>query len=166
MTPHIRLDLLHTFSWHTLILQWGSVENEDQKRYDFNFLNVNFPCSNIPAAPVYEVYISSWYDIPELVFLIRISLIDMFILSFPFHSFMTCQRIFYMSDTTCFTREQALLIFPEPSTNKTDHHDITEILLKVAFNTTTITLSFRSIGVNSQSCCSIYIAAVVVVIVW
>jgi hypothetical protein len=30
------------------------------KRYDFNFLIVNFPfiCSNIPAAPAYGVYIS------------------------------------------------------------------------------------------------------------
>jgi hypothetical protein len=29
------------------------------KRYDFNFLILNFPfiCSNIPAAPVYGVYI-------------------------------------------------------------------------------------------------------------
>jgi hypothetical protein len=40
---------------------------------------VNFPfiCSNIPAAPVYEVYISlSWYDILELVGPIRTSLIE------------------------------------------------------------------------------------------
>jgi hypothetical protein len=28
------------------------------------------------------------------------------------------------------------------STNKTDHHDITEILLKVALNTNTLTLIF------------------------
>jgi hypothetical protein len=28
------------------------------------------------------------------------------------------------------------------STNKTDHHDITEILLKVALNTITLTLNF------------------------
>jgi hypothetical protein len=31
---------------------------------------------------------------------------------------------------------------PVSSTNKTDHHDITEILLKVALNTTTLTLLF------------------------
>jgi hypothetical protein len=30
------------------------------KRYDFNFKNINFPniCSNIPASPAYGVYIS------------------------------------------------------------------------------------------------------------
>jgi len=40
---------------------------------------VNFPvtCSNIPAAPACGVYISlSWYDIPELVITITISLIQ------------------------------------------------------------------------------------------
>jgi membrane-bound inhibitor of C-type lysozyme len=31
---------------------------------------------------------------------------------------------------------------PVSSTNKTDHHDITEILLKVALNTITLTLHF------------------------
>jgi hypothetical protein len=40
---------------------------------------VNFPfiCSKIPAAPAYIEYISfSWYDIPEFVVPIRISLIE------------------------------------------------------------------------------------------
>jgi hypothetical protein len=40
---------------------------------------VNFPfiCSNIPAALTYGVYISlRWYDIPELVAPIRMSLIE------------------------------------------------------------------------------------------
>jgi hypothetical protein len=42
---------------------------------------VNFPfiCNNIPAAPVYGVYIYiylRWYDIRELVVPIRISLIE------------------------------------------------------------------------------------------
>jgi hypothetical protein len=31
-------------------------------------------------------------------------------------------------------------VFPVSSTNKTDRHDITEILLKVALNTITLTL--------------------------
>ena len=49
------------------------------KRVDFNFPIVNFPfiCSKIPAAPAYIEYISfSWYDIPEFVVPIRISLIE------------------------------------------------------------------------------------------
>ena len=49
------------------------------KIYYFNFPIVNFPFirSNIPAEPAYGVYISlSWYDIPELVVPIRISLIE------------------------------------------------------------------------------------------
>jgi hypothetical protein len=33
---------------------------------------------------------------------------------------------------------------PVSSTNKTDHHDITEILLKVALNTITLTLTLES----------------------
>jgi hypothetical protein len=33
-------------------------------------------------------------------------------------------------------------VSPVSSTNKTDHHDITEILLKVALNTTALTLLF------------------------
>jgi len=39
--------------------QWGPDKNKLwDKRYDFNFLIVNFPfiCSNIPAAPSYGVY--------------------------------------------------------------------------------------------------------------
>ena len=32
------------------------------------------------------------------------------------------------------------VVFSRPSINKTDHHDITEILLKVALNTTILTL--------------------------
>ena len=32
---------------------------------------------------------------------------------------------------------------PVPSTNKTDRHDITEILLKVALNTINLTLTFH-----------------------
>jgi hypothetical protein len=34
---------------------------------------------------------------------------------------------------------------PVSSTNKTDHHDITEILLKVALNTLTISPSFEPV---------------------
>ena len=33
-----------------------------------------------------------------------------------------------------------LQVFRFPSTNKTDHHDITEILLKVALNTMNLTI--------------------------
>jgi hypothetical protein len=39
-----------------------------------------------------------------------------------------------------------LLGTPVSSTNKTDRHDITEILLKVALNTITITLSLEKQG--------------------
>ena len=48
------------------------------KRDDFSFLIVNFPflCSDIPAAPANGVYISQLIDIPGLVFLIMISLIE------------------------------------------------------------------------------------------
>jgi hypothetical protein len=53
------------------------------KRDDINFPILNFPfiCSNIPAAPAYGVYIYIYIRrsyIPELVFLIRISLIEGF----------------------------------------------------------------------------------------
>ena len=37
---------------------------------------------------------------------------------------------------------------PVSTTNKTDHHDLTEILLKVALNTITITLTLKSTSVN------------------
>jgi hypothetical protein len=40
----------------------------------------------------------------------------------------TCGRAWFSLDT------------PVSSTNKTDHHDITEILFKVALNTITLTL--------------------------
>jgi len=49
------------------------------KRDDFNFPIVNFLiiCSNIPAAPVYGVYIYlSLSDIPELVVPVRMFMID------------------------------------------------------------------------------------------
>jgi hypothetical protein len=48
------------------------------KRDDFNFPIVNFPfiCSNIPAAPAYGVYTLSWYDIPEHMVPVRISLTE------------------------------------------------------------------------------------------
>jgi len=40
-------------------------------------------------------------------------------------------------------------VTPVSSTNKTDHHDIAEILLKVALNIITLTLTqTTSIGVN------------------
>jgi hypothetical protein len=58
--------------------KWGKYQ-EVFTRDDFNFPIVNLPfiCSNIPVAPAYDMeYISlSWYDIPELVVPIRISLI-------------------------------------------------------------------------------------------
>jgi hypothetical protein len=48
------------------------------KRDDFNFPIVNIPfiCSNIPAAPVYVLYIPELILIPERVFPITISLIE------------------------------------------------------------------------------------------
>ena len=39
---------------------------------------------------------------------------------------------------------------PVSSTNKTDRHDITEILLKVALNTITLTLSINGANLNTQ----------------
>ena len=36
-----------------------------------------------------------------------------------------------------------LVILPVPSTNKTDHHQLTEMLLKVALDTMTITQIFK-----------------------
>jgi hypothetical protein len=56
----------------------GLREKLYQKRDAFNFLNVNFlfRCTNIPAAPAYEIYIFlSSYDIPELVVTMVMSLI-------------------------------------------------------------------------------------------
>ena len=46
------------------------------KRDDFYFLIVNFPCSNILAAPAYVVISISLSDIPELVVPTMISLIE------------------------------------------------------------------------------------------
>ena len=47
------------------------------KRYVVNFpiVNFSFICSNIPAAPAYGVISLSWFDIPELVVPMRITLI-------------------------------------------------------------------------------------------
>ena len=39
---------------------------------------------------------------------------------------------------------------PVSSTNKTDRHGITEILLKVALNTITLTLSINGTNLNTQ----------------
>jgi hypothetical protein len=39
---------------------------------------------------------------------------------------------------------------PVSSTNKTDHHGITEILLKVALNTITLILSMNGANLNTQ----------------
>jgi hypothetical protein len=36
------------------------------------------------------------------------------------------------------------------STNKTDRHDITEILLRAALNTITLTLILKSLEINNQ----------------
>jgi hypothetical protein len=38
-------------------------------------VNFSFICSNIPAAPAYGVISLSWFDIPELVVPMRITLI-------------------------------------------------------------------------------------------
>ena len=48
------------------------------KRHDINFPIVNFQfiCSNIPASPVYGVYISPLIRYPDLVVTIRMSLMD------------------------------------------------------------------------------------------
>jgi hypothetical protein len=43
------------------------------------------------------------------------------------------------------------------STNKTDHHDITEILLKVALNTITLTLNITAVGKFQISHSLVYI---------
>ena len=43
-------------------------------------------------------------------------------------------------DTTLCDKVCQWQFSPVSSTNKTDHHDITEILLKVVFNTTTLTI--------------------------
>jgi hypothetical protein len=40
---------------------------------------------------------------------------------------------------------------PVSSTNKTDHHGITEILLKVALNTITLILSMNGANLNTQT---------------
>ena len=58
---------------------WNMVGNETllEKSDDFNFPTVNFPfvCNNISVSPAYGAYISQLrYDIPELIFSIRISL--------------------------------------------------------------------------------------------
>jgi hypothetical protein len=48
---------------------------------------------------------------------------------------------------------------PVSSTNKTDHHDIAEILVKVVLTTTTLTLSHKSLDIkfsNINSCCTCF----------
>jgi hypothetical protein len=47
------------------------------------------------------------------------------------------------------TNDESLNPTPVSSTNKTDHHDITEILLKVVLNTITLTLD-EKIDRNSK----------------
>jgi hypothetical protein len=41
-------------------------------------------------------------------------------------------------------------VFSVYSTNKTDRHDITEILLRAALNTITLTLLLKSLEINNQ----------------
>ena len=57
---------------------YTTFRNFTTKKNDFNFLIVNFPfiCSNIPAAPVYGVYISELIRYSRGCVPIRISLID------------------------------------------------------------------------------------------
>jgi len=45
------------------------------------------------------------------------------------------------------------VVFSWYATNKIDHHDITEILLKVALNTITVTHPYRYYGINIECTC-------------
>ena len=51
-----------------------------------------------------------------------------------------------LCDKVCQWLSAGRWFSPVSSTNKTDHHDITEILLKVALNTITLTLKLSTLG--------------------
>jgi hypothetical protein len=74
----MQLGMLHILTYTLKLTVITGLDQNYDKRDDFNFPIVNFPfiCSNIPEAPAYGAYISLMirYSIPELVVPIRISL--------------------------------------------------------------------------------------------
>ena len=57
---------------------------------------------------------------------------------------LTLGEVYSIQHVIVFSDLQPVGDFPDFSTNKTDHHNVTEMLLKVAFSTITLTLSYEN----------------------